>query len=182
MAERQRPELADRGTEPPCREGGKELALGTAWGPVFTPPRFPWVTGSVFFCSTSFHPSLSQTGGSQLPTQPGLPAGSSAGASSRCPAPPQRQHHGVGAAGSPPLPCESFWGPSPQVLLAPGSGCHQCQACPCGEAPGAGPGLFLRTNSTVWPPRTGSWALPSSAVRPGASALIVRGAHSTHFY
>lgn len=120
VAERQRPELAEGGTEPPCREGRKELALGTAWGPVFTPPRFPWVTGSVFLCLTSFHPSLSQTGGSQLPTQPGLPAGSSAGASSRHPAPPQRQHHGVGAAGSPPLLCGVILGTKPPGPSSPG--------------------------------------------------------------
>ena len=65
---------------------------------------------------------------------------------------------------------DSFWGPSPQVLLVPGSGHHQCQACPHGEAHGSGAGLFLRTNSTMWPPHTGSWALPSSSVRAGANA------------
>ena len=65
---------------------------------------------------------------------------------------------------------DSFWGPSPQVLLVPGSGHHQCQACPHGEAHGSGAGLFLRTNSTMWPPHTGSWALPSSLVRAGANA------------
>lgn len=89
----------------PAERAGRSLPWGQCGGPVFTPPRFPWVTGSVFFCSTSFHPSLSRAGGCQLPTQPGLPAGSSARASSRCPAPPHRWHHGVGAAGSLSLLC-----------------------------------------------------------------------------
>lgn len=75
-----------------------------------------------------------------------------------------------------------FWGPSPQVLLVPGSDHHQCQACPHGEERGAGAGLFPRTNSSMWPPHTGSWALPSSAVRAGANALTVCGSHLPHFY
>ena len=86
VAEGQWAGLVDSGAEPPYQEGGKELALGTVWRPVFAPPRFPWMTGSVFFCSTAFYPLLRQAGGCQLPTQPVL-------------APWHRQCHYTGAAG-----------------------------------------------------------------------------------
>ena len=104
----------------PAERAGRSSPWGRRGGPVFTPPRFPWVTGSVFFCSTSFHPSLSQAGGCRLPTQPGLPAGSSAQASSHCPAPPHRRQHDVGAVGSPSLLCGLVLGTEPPGPSRPG--------------------------------------------------------------
>lgn len=182
VAERQRSELAEGGAEPPCREGGKELSLGTAWGAGLHSSEVPmgdWLRlFPLDFLSPFSEPSrwLSAAHTAWLARwflslgfQP-LP----------CPSPQAAPRRG-GCW----LPFSTLWTRSghraPRCFSSRALAIISAKRVLMGRRTGLGRLVSEDQQHRVASPH---WVTgPShSAVRAGANALTVRGSHSTHFY